>query len=99
MRCVCVLAPESTLCAPNVLPVLRYTCCSLNSVFSRDVHFSWTMDLDDLERKASSSSAKVLLLSHMRGKVRRFTATPKGRFNRAAQPDSEPDKNPQSSTL
>jgi dTDP-4-amino-4,6-dideoxygalactose transaminase len=30
---------------------------------------SWTMDLDDLERKAVSSGAKVLLLSHMRGKV------------------------------
>jgi len=30
---------------------------------------AWTMDLDDLERKAAASSAKVLLLSHMRGKV------------------------------
>lgn len=29
----------------------------------------WTMDLDDLEQKVKSSSAKVLLLSHMRGKV------------------------------
>ena len=29
----------------------------------------WTMDLDDLERKAAESDAKVLLLSHMRGKV------------------------------
>jgi len=29
----------------------------------------YTMDLDDLERKVKSSSAKVLLLSHMRGKV------------------------------
>lgn len=29
------------------------------------------MDLDDLERKASSSRAKFLLLSHMRGKVRK----------------------------
>lgn len=30
---------------------------------------SWTMDLDDLESKAKNSGAKVLLLSHMRGKV------------------------------
>ena len=30
---------------------------------------AWTMDLDDLEKKAAASSAKVLLLSHMRGKV------------------------------
>merc|ERR1719421_2522255 len=30
---------------------------------------AWTMDLDDLEQKAAKSSAKVLLLSHMRGKV------------------------------
>merc|ERR1719267_391522 len=30
---------------------------------------AWTMDLDDLEKKAASSTAKVLLLSHMRGKV------------------------------
>jgi len=29
----------------------------------------WTMDLDDLEEKAASSGASVLLLSHMRGKV------------------------------
>jgi dTDP-4-amino-4,6-dideoxygalactose transaminase len=29
----------------------------------------WTMDLEDLEKKAASSNAKVLLLSHMRGKV------------------------------
>ena len=29
----------------------------------------YTIDLDDLERKASSSGAKVLLLSHMRGHV------------------------------
>lgn len=29
----------------------------------------WSMDLDDLEKKAASSNAKVLLLSHMRGKV------------------------------
>jgi len=29
----------------------------------------WTMDLDDLERKAAASGATVLLLSHMRGKV------------------------------
>ena len=34
---------------------------------------SWTLDLDDLERKAEESGAKVLLLSHMRGKVRRYT--------------------------
>ncbi|CAB1104753.1 unnamed protein product [Ectocarpus sp. CCAP 1310/34] len=30
---------------------------------------SWTMDLDDLEKKANGGRAKVLLLSHMRGKV------------------------------
>ncbi|CAM9626108.1 unnamed protein product [Choristocarpus tenellus] len=30
---------------------------------------SWTMDLDDLDQKAATSNAKVLLLSHMRGKV------------------------------
>merc|ERR1719231_174209 len=30
---------------------------------------AWTMDLDDLEEKVASSKAKVLLLSHMRGKV------------------------------
>jgi dTDP-4-amino-4,6-dideoxygalactose transaminase len=29
----------------------------------------WTMDLDDLEHKAATSGATVLLLSHMRGKV------------------------------
>ena len=29
----------------------------------------YTMDLDDLEKKAQESDAKVLLLSHMRGKV------------------------------
>lgn len=29
----------------------------------------WTMDLDDLERKAATTDAKVMLLSHMRGKV------------------------------
>jgi len=29
----------------------------------------WTMDLDDLEEKAATSGAKVLVLSHMRGKV------------------------------
>mmetsp|Transcript_67366 Transcript_67366/g.133501 ORF Transcript_67366/g.133501 Transcript_67366/m.133501 type:complete len:476 (-) Transcript_67366:470-1897(-) len=29
----------------------------------------WTMDLDDLDKKAAASGAKVLLLSHMRGKV------------------------------
>lgn len=34
-----------------------------------DTTTSWTMDLDDLERKAVASGAKVLLLSHMRGKV------------------------------
>lgn len=28
------------------------------------------MDLDDLEKKASGGYSKVLLLSHMRGKVR-----------------------------
>jgi len=30
---------------------------------------NYTMDVDDLERKMESSNAKVLLLSHMRGKV------------------------------
>ncbi|CAM9091076.1 unnamed protein product, partial [Ascophyllum nodosum] len=30
---------------------------------------NWTMDLDDLEEKASAGTAKVLLLSHMRSKV------------------------------
>mmetsp|Transcript_17293 Transcript_17293/g.41355 ORF Transcript_17293/g.41355 Transcript_17293/m.41355 type:complete len:486 (-) Transcript_17293:162-1619(-) len=30
---------------------------------------AWTMDLDDLEEKAAASKAKVLLLSHMRGRV------------------------------
>ncbi|CAM9458727.1 unnamed protein product [Ectocarpus sp. 4 AP-2014] len=30
---------------------------------------SWGMDLDDLEKKAASSTAKVLLLSHMRSKM------------------------------
>jgi len=30
---------------------------------------AWTMDLDDLEENAAASKAKVLLLSHMRGKV------------------------------
>lgn len=29
----------------------------------------WTMDLDDLEHKAATTDATVLLLSHMRGKV------------------------------
>jgi len=29
----------------------------------------WTMDLDDLELKAAESNSKVLLLSHMRGKI------------------------------
>ena len=29
----------------------------------------WTMDLDDLEKKAATTDAKVILLSHMRGKV------------------------------
>lgn len=32
-------------------------------------NFSWGMDLDDLEKKAASSTAKVLLLSHMRSKA------------------------------
>ncbi|CAM9265399.1 unnamed protein product [Scytosiphon promiscuus] len=30
---------------------------------------SWVMDLDDLDKKAASSTAKVLLVSHMRSKV------------------------------
>ncbi|CAM9370517.1 unnamed protein product, partial [Ectocarpus fasciculatus] len=30
---------------------------------------NWTMNLDDLEKKANGGHAKVLLLSHMRGKV------------------------------
>lgn len=35
-----------------------------------DTHSNWTMDLSDLERKAElSPHIKVLLLSHMRGKV------------------------------
>lgn len=36
----------------------------------RAVLVSWVMDLDDLEKKAATSKAKVLLLSHMRSKVR-----------------------------
>lgn len=40
----------------------------------RLVLVSWVMDLDDLEKKAATSKAKVLLLSHMRSKASLFSS-------------------------
>lgn len=40
------------------------------------------MDLDDLERKAANSRAKVLLLSHMRGKVSQIALIRNERMSR-----------------
>lgn len=65
--CVCFCR-----CSGPFLDSIAPPNAACTSFFMHVCFCSWVLDLDDLEKKAATSKAKVLLVSHMRSKVSPF---------------------------